>query len=269
MPLKRWGPTSAAEIDQFERTHRITLPASYREYMRSRGGGGPDPDCFVDDLRGLSLFVALVFGLDDEDMAKQLFPFPPPSESGLLPVATNAGGDYYLIALDSGEVFYWDHEHDDVVIDRNNLLWLAPSFPALMESLVYPPGEGPTEVDEIERLGASGTVGDLEAFVERRGLQAQNAGGRTVAEEAARYGNLPVVRKSLELGASMRNLLHYAAQGDNLELVKYLVSRGADVNGLNAAGESPLDRAMVAETYALLASMGATHARRAKPPHLS
>jgi ankyrin repeat protein len=75
--------------------------------------------------------------------------------------------------------------------------------------------------------------------VARKGIEARNAAGRTVAEEAARYEGLPLVRRCLELGASMRNLLGYAAQGENLELITYLVDRGAGINDLDEDGETP------------------------------
>jgi hypothetical protein len=266
--LSRRKPASETQLEAFERKHGITLPASYREYMKVRGGGTPEPNCFFDEVRGILLFVGLIFSLDDELMAEQFFPFPPARESGLLPVATTGGGNYFLIELKTGKVFYWDHEIDDVDIGTEDLLWLAPSLGALVEGLVHPPGERPERVDEIEEVGRSGSLEELEEFVARRGIEARNAAGRTVAEEAARYESLPLVRRCLELGATMRHLLHFAAQGENLALVTYLVDRGAGINDLDERGETPLDRAISPETYELLVRLGGVHAKRGKPPHL-
>ena len=266
--LMRRGPTSTVQLEAFERKHGITLPASYREHMKARGSGTPEPNCYVDELRSLLFFVGLVYSLADRTMAEQYFPFPPPRKSGLLPVATNGGGDYFLIKLTTGEVFYWDHEVDDVVIKAEDLQWLAPSLGALVDGLVYPPGEGPEEVDEIEEVARSGSLARLEELVARRGIEARNSAGRTIAEEAARYEDLTLVRRSLELGASMRNLLCFAAQGENLELITYLVNRGAGINDVDDDGETPLDRAMSSETYELLEKLGGVHAKQEKPPHL-
>lgn len=269
MPSARRGRIPEEEIESFERRHRIRLPTSYREFLRTRGGGTPEPNCYLDESRGVQLFVGLIFSLDDEIMAEQLFPFPPPRESGFLAVATNGGGNYFLVELTNGAVFYWDHEKDDTFVQAADLLWLAPDFQRLVSSLVYAPGEEPEqESDEIERIGQSGSLDQLEDFVARVGLDARNRAGRSVAEEAARHENLALVRRCLELGAPTRNLLNFAAPGRNLALIQYLVDRGADVNQLNASGESPLDRAIVREVYELLERLGARHAKGEKPPHL-
>jgi hypothetical protein len=80
-------------------------------------------------------------------MAEQCFAFPPPAESGFVTIGTNAGGDYFLLSLDSGEVFYWDHELHDELIDRDEVVWLAPSLPALVEGLSSTPACEPEAVD--------------------------------------------------------------------------------------------------------------------------
>ena len=268
MSPTRRGPTPVEEIESFERRHRIRLPPSYREHLRTRGGGTPEPNCCIDEPRGVLLFVGLIFSLDDEIMAEQLFPFPPPRESGFLPVATNGGGNYFLVELTKGDIFYWDHERDDTVLQAADLLWLAADFQRLVSSLVYAPGERPEEIDEIERMGRSGSLDQLDELVARVGLDARNRAGRSVAEEAARHENLALVRRCLELGAPTRNLLHFAAPGENLSLIQYLVDHGADVNQLDDLGESPLDRAIEPEIYEFLERQGARHAKREKPPHL-
>lgn len=266
-PVRR-GPMPEEDIESFERRHRIRLPTSYREYLRTQGSGTPVPNYYLDELRGVQLYVGLIYSLDDKSMAAQILPFPPPHESGFVTVAANGGGDYFLVELTSGEVFYWDHEKDDDFPRADDLLWLAADFPCLISSLVYGPGEEPEEIDEIERVGRSGSLDQLEALVARVGLDARNAAGRSVAEEAARYDDLTLVRKCLELGAPMRNLLHYAAPGENPALIQYLVEHGADVNELDDSGESPLDCALEPEVYELLERLGARHAKGEKPPHL-
>lgn len=173
MSPARRGPTPVEEIESFERRHRIRLPTSYREHLRTRGGGTPKPNCYIDEPRGVLLFVGLIFSLDDEIMAEQLFPFPPPRESGLLPVATDGGGNYFLVELTNGEVFFWDHGKDDTVVQAADLLWLAPDFQQLVSGLVYAPGEGPEEIDEIERISRSGSLDQLDELVARVGLDAR------------------------------------------------------------------------------------------------
>lgn len=264
----KWKPASEFELKRFERAHGITLPASYREYMLHWGGGSPKPNCLMNETGEILAFVSTIYALTDQHMATQLFAFPPPRETGFLTIASNDGGDYFLLDLRTGEVLYWDHEEDDVIPQRSEMLWLGSSFGEIIDALAYPPGEGPEEPDEIERLGESGTADEAHEFVLRRGLEARSTSGRTLAQEAARYKNLLVLKHCLDLGASTHKLLHLAAQGRSFDVIRLLLDRGASINELDDRGETPLDRAIFGETYDFLISLGAVHAKRSKPPHL-
>jgi hypothetical protein len=84
---------------------------------------------------------------------------------------------------------------------------------------------------------------------------------------AAASGDLRTVRAFLDRGvpvnAQGRNgtALHAAAVGAELEVMQYLISRSADVNAINAYGDSPMANARQAEVHsteaqALLAGHG-------------
>ncbi len=268
MTLRPRGPESEASLQAFERKHRVRLPAAYRDYMLAHGGGVPEANCYVDELRRVEVYVGIIYSLDAEVMADQLFGFGRPAETGFLVVAGNGGGDEFLLELGTGAVFYWDHERDDYHFKLEELLWLAPNFERLIVGLVHGPEDGPREPDEVEVIARCGDVARLEAFVAARGLRERSSLGLTLAEECARSGDLALVGRCVELGASLDNLLHLAAPGRNLELIEFLVDRGAGINGLNKKGESPLDRAFEPEIYEFLQRRGARHAKRQKPPHL-
>lgn len=268
MTIKRGITASEVEIESFEKRHGIRLPPTYSEFMRKRGGGTPEPNCVLDPSRGLCLFVASIFPLSDSRMAEQRFPLPAPAETGFLAVGASGGGDHYLIDTQRGEVYYWDHERNDVNFDAQGLTWLARSVANLVDALVYAPGEGPEELDELETVGRDGRREDVDRFVKTSDIQQRNAAGRTLAQEAARYGNLAVIQRCRELGAPMANLLHFAAAGSNTELVRYLLDSGEGVNEVNDLGQTPLDRAIAREIYELLEGAGGVHAKRRRPPHL-
>ena len=73
----------------------------------------------------------------------------------------------------------------------------------------------------------------------------------TILSTAAYFGNLQMVRYLVESGASInfqdpgvrRNALHWACMGNGTDVVKYLISCGADVNALDRDNMSPLMQA--------------------------
>ena len=204
MPIKAGERASEIQIKRFEKNHGINLPESYRAFMRQYGGGTPDPCWYIDAARNVELYVGFVFPLSAEQMAEQTFPFPPPAECGFVTVATNTGGDYFLLDLATEEIFYWRHEADDLPPSHADLLWVGSNIGEVIDRLEYLPGEGPEEVDEIETIGASGDVEQLDDFVRRNGVSARGKSGMTVAETAARDGNLAVLRRCIELGVARR-----------------------------------------------------------------
>lgn len=216
----------------------------------------------------MGVAIGLIYPLDSEKMAGQVFAFPPPRESGFVTVATDSGGNYFLIELSTGEVFFHDHEELDVVFVRDDLRWLAPSLGSLVDALEPMPGELTEEPDEIETFGERGQPDEVERFVRSRGLDAKNRLGRTLAQEAARQKNLPVVKECVRLGASTEGLLHLAASGKNLELLEFLLSLGLPINGLDERATTPLDCAMYQSTYDYLVSKGAVHKRGKRLPVL-
>lgn len=261
-------PNTIDEISQFERRHGIVLPNSYVEFMITTGGGSPAPDCAFDADGTLKAHIARVFPLHEEPMVDQSFAFPPPRETGFLPIGTNAGGDYLLMHLQSGSIYYWDHEVDHLEPVAADLRLVAGNLGELVDSLVFPPGEGRVEIAEVERIGKEGTVDDLEILVGKGGLHAPNPAGRTVAEVAARHGNLPVLERCLDLGIPATGLLFFAAPSRSTAVIRLLLARGAEINEVDHLGGTPLDRALDPQVYELLESSGARHLRLSKPPHL-
>ena len=77
--------------------------------------------------------------------------------------------------------------------------------------------------------------------------------------EAPREGNIEVVKQHIAAGTDVKAVwhvmgkapLHNAAFGGHKEVVELLIAKGADVNGKDDVGKTPLDTA-IGETAALL-----------------
>jgi hypothetical protein len=139
MPVAGLTPVPANTLAQFEARHCLTLPEDYKAFLLVLGAGSPEPDCYRDSSSGAFYYLALIFDPADDRMAAQCFAFPPPAETGFLTIGTNAGGDYFLLSLATGAVYYWDHELHDVEVDPNEVVCLAPSLLALVARLSSAP----------------------------------------------------------------------------------------------------------------------------------
>jgi ankyrin repeat protein len=158
--------------------------------------------------------------------------------------------------LVSGEVYLWDHQRHDLVFQAANLDYVASSLPDLLSGLAGEEVPGP---DEIEVLGKSGDRDSARVFLRAHSVDEKNSDGRTLAMEAARYENLPVLKECVEHGASLSLLLHYAANNKSTRLLEYLLEVGADINERDPRGRTPLARAKMSDkTRRFIASRGGT-----------
>jgi hypothetical protein len=264
---------SEAELRELEEKHRIKLPASYRAFMQSVGAGAPTPHYYFDEKRAVHAYLRNIFPISDEYMFDQVFPFPRPRQSGYLTVGGNGGGDYFLLRLTNGHVYYWDHEEAAATLRLDDLTWLASSIGSLFGNLIEDPESGDRlnnepNLSHIQQIGRYGTTSDAAELVRNGKLYDMSPDGRTLAEEAAHYGNLDVLRHCLASGAPLEKLIHHSVRGGNVELIRFLVESGADVNAMNDAGFTPLDLAILPRIYQVLEELGGKHRKTGKPPHL-
>jgi hypothetical protein len=95
-------------------------------------------------------------------------------------------------------------------------------------------------------------------------IELANPAGETALMMAAMRGRLDWTRQLVAMGASVRRdgwtPLHYAASGPNVEVVRFLLEQGADIDAIAPNGASPL---MMAARYGAEASVRLLIARGA------
>jgi len=99
---------------------------------------------------------------------------------------------------------------------------------------------GHSEYDDIHHAASKGTVDDARYFIEEEGVNVNAKSeerGMTPLHYAASYGNVEVAKFLISKGANVNaqaayyeTPLHAAARNGNVEIVKLLVSKGADVH---------------------------------------
>jgi ankyrin repeat protein len=108
------------------------------------------------------------------------------------------------------------------------------------------------ETTELNHACARGDLEHVEFPVAKwscyAGISVAGNDGNTPLHYACEGGNLEVVKFLIDSGADVsvagndgNTPLHYACEGGNLEVVKFLIDSGADVSALDKYGYSPLE----------------------------
>jgi ankyrin repeat protein len=230
------------ELVAFERKHSLDLPGDYRNFLLRHNGGVPERRWFPSAKNGQSGFhIKRFFSLDPsarpiDNLEIQMMAARGEGLYDVVPLSFDYGGNkLYLGACpqNSGEILFWDHESG-----TNRLELISTSFTRLLDSLIE---EEESDKAEFEHLGEFGTVEDVKLHLAQgRQLHEKNINGRTLIEEAARFGNVSVMRFCIESGAGICDSLHYAAMNRQREAVDFLLKAGANINALNRFGKTPL-----------------------------
>lgn len=144
-------PLTVAEIQSFEASQQILLPAEYKQFLLLHNGGKPDRRLFRFNHSAVGEFVGEVgmFFSIDETSTDSLFEYME-TYSGrvptdLLPVARDIGGNLICISVgnaNSGQMFFWDHEGEYEIpvakeVDYRNIDFLATSFDEFVNHLEF------------------------------------------------------------------------------------------------------------------------------------
>ncbi len=136
------GPLLQEEdLSAFEKTHGLSLPSAYKEFLLATNGGRPERDLFtINGLEGNPLGrIHLFFGLRDPvescNLDWNLDVFRDRVPADLLPIATTEGADKLCMLMTgarAGAIFYWDGHAQ---AGDSNLYALADDFAAFIASL--------------------------------------------------------------------------------------------------------------------------------------
>jgi len=241
--LKNPGPSiSEDDLQQFEKLVGSELPLDYRQMLLDQNGGEPENGIFqIDDgdQTNLKRLYSLRTGKHDS-LEVQLLRMQGILSPDAIAIGVDAFGNkvcLYVKGERRGQVWFWDHEEEEDTTPTV-LLFVHRTYKEFIESLKAEP---PDELDEIELLGKTGTIRELLNFLSRGNhIERQNHYRRTTIQEAARYGNIDLVRACIEHGARIDGVIHLAAMNRKLDIIDYLLSQGVSINERNKVGETPL-----------------------------
>jgi cell wall assembly regulator SMI1 len=250
-------PLGVDAINALEVFLKAKLPVDYRGFLLScDGGDGPKFNLFkVETGEGSvlrSLFSAQVIPNEVRRLRDELDP-------DLIPIGDDIGGNRICLAIrgeSKGQIFFIDHELD---IEEDTgyvpVFFVARSFEEFAATLTK---DADPVYGEIEQMGQHGTKDSLVSFLAAgNNLESKNEYGRTVIQEAARYGNIHLIEVCHQMGCGLTGLIHFAAMNRHLHVVDYLIARGIDVNELDGDRKTPLACVWSNEFAQLLKTRGA------------
>jgi hypothetical protein len=142
------SPPTRREIAKLEHSTGLALPALYKEFLLSTGGGIPATPAFsVEGVpgnanRAVSFFLGMGGPWPGRDLAVMLEEFKTGGirqgvPAGIVPIACTIGSDYICLDLRDGEsrVVLWDVPLGDGVWREDDLYHLANSFKEFLATL--------------------------------------------------------------------------------------------------------------------------------------
>jgi hypothetical protein len=133
-------PATEEQIAAFEKIEGVTLPAGYREFLKTYNGGRPIPDAFpygVDDGSLLNTFFELGEGEDEtNDLQTMCRRYRGRIPHTMMPIANDAGNNKILLGVHGehyGRVYFLDQMNPRPIFE------IAPSFEAFIDSFEPPP----------------------------------------------------------------------------------------------------------------------------------
>jgi len=222
MQLPIGNLTDEADILRFEVALGRKLPAAYRSFLKNGFGG--------QDLGRLRLLIPLGlrstylssfrgFGTGATDLLYGWKLSGDRLHVYQLPIADDSFGNWILLDLNSGGIYFRDNDsHDEVKLSDN--------FETFVENL-----RSDAELEPFALACQTNDEDLLKSFCRQPALvDRKNSEGKTLLEVACRCGNLHYVRELMEAGACIKNAVPDAVLGGVDDVVRWLVDHGADVN---------------------------------------
>ena len=234
------GSLSPTALSSFEQSIGTALPDEYRLFLLANNGcrfandmlltiPGPVQESLVRELYGLEAADVEMTIIGALGIYAGRIP------STILPIGEDIGSYPICLSLadkDYGAVYYWDLEGGHVgARPTANVYPLAPSFTAFLQGLqVYVEPPAPPQVPILEAC-EKGDLAAVKAYAAAGGdLLAENESRMSLLHIAVRWGQLSVVSWLVEQGVPITGAIIFAARGGDVEMARYLLDNGADVD---------------------------------------
>lgn len=224
MKLKEsFGNIGESEILNFEKIIGKQLPTEYRTFLIESNGGRPKPNIFKTLGEEYESDIQFLFGIttgnydlrENFQRLKNIIPFE------VIPIAIDSGGSPILLDLNSKEIYFFD-------LDTEVKYLISENFKTFITGLY----NLKQEETELDKAISSQNISYFKSRIEK-GEEIDNIlneFNQPMVIVASSRGKLKLLRFFIENGAKYDNALFVACSNGHLEIVKYLLLKGANPN---------------------------------------
>jgi hypothetical protein len=242
-------------LKTFEKDFNIILPGPYRKFLLKHNGGYPGmhKDTFIEKcfdteyeiaVKGFENLEILRWSLNEDQKNKTLLP------ENMLDIASIEEGHNILLSVggeDFGKVYFWNFDHAPDTPDGSNLTLLANDFEEFINKAE------PFFDNEIELFFHKKDAESIKRLIDS-GLDINYKfnDGFSLLNEAIFSGFNNLVVYLLEKGASTENSI-FRASSQNLFALKLLVEKGEDIEAISSyLGYTPLFYAVTSKNIEIV-----------------
>jgi hypothetical protein len=227
------------DILSLEKYINSNLPKSYKKFLLYGNGGRPTPDSFYFPKSNSYVRIHFFLGIttNSYSIRSNYKVFRNRIKDDLLiPIATDEAGNIILLDIRSEYIYFFDHELECKFMVSKSFLDFIDSLQEIEEDETqFDIAVQREDIIFFEKL--LNEVGSIDNI--------KDEFGDSLKIVAAGFGKLKLLEFCLKYDSNIKNLLFIASTNNHLNIVEYLIEKGANLNERDDNGSTSLMQACV------------------------